>query len=1258
MSDSIADELGPSWTRYAAQVRYRTGLSLAASVDQLQRAHQIHNISPRRFVQDELWNLPEEKWSVPRAKDRFVALSAEKMGVTYLRALSTMYRIRERYGIGFRQFSEQKLYNRKSEESLRKGVQAIIAREAQHLEQVCVETGWTFEEAEQALRETRARWPMIDSRKFVGYGFYAMTEAQVAERIQKWEDAAKANREIVQQATGWPLPKVRSHMARYQVLYNIIPAYYICYKAWELDDAQIDGYARQHLSSRLSAKYNSSAHTRLLGRKDQFDELYSEFVRRKHWVNHRDATFDSFLEFAAGLDKAFVKPLRSGGGLGTSTLNLTGDRQSKREIYDDLVSKPLVLVEELVPQHQEISDFYPGAVNTVRVVAVQHDGEVNLISAGIRFGKSTITDNFSADGMVCDVDLDTGLVLTNAVDKKGAEYDAHPYGGKVFKGFQIPHWDRVIETARGAMEVLDGINYVGWDIAIGPDDVYLIEGNSAPDLVLVQAPYSPQKIGMRHLFDPWLEGPAPRRPKRPEVVSGVERERAPNKTQAPIAAPGQDEVIEVDGIYYSGDGSGGLAVVGADEELSELRLPSVVRGLGVSMIDPGAFRSHPSLVRVDVAAAIEIAPSTFRECRSLETVKLAEGTRLVRSRAFADCTSLTEVSFPESVTKIYKRAFAGCTALQDIELPPRLGALNEGLFDGCASLRRVILPYWLKSIGPRAFSGCVSLESLGYFSMRGISTVLEADRGLFQETLPNEIESLGDGSFRGCRSVNRVDVPSLVREIPARCFEDCASLSYVGLHSNLRSIGARAFAGCTDLAQVRVPPLCSDIAADAFMRTTTLVVGRKAGAWAAATRTAAQVRTPRTGEGALSAMRGTADRFYSSDQLATALETMEIRAPAFPRVSRDAEPASSAPRSRFSVDGEQYVGSPRVAGRARLLMVGDIMARLAQQERASARGARWFAEGFDFVSPLLEDGDLNVCNLESMLSPSAPYSAEMEHVSARPHLNAPFAVAEGLRMAGFDAVVNAQNHAYDAGTRGVYETLDVLNRNGLIHTGLYASDTDPRFVVVNIGGIRVGLVAFLDKARQAMKRVNFTAYGIRTMFPFFTTKEVTRDIAAARAAGAEFIVAYCHWGREYTTELSDRQRGFAQLVADAGADYLVGAHPHCLQRFETVLASDGRAVPCLWSAGNFLSDMNVKPPITRDSLILDVTLRRAGDCVEVSSQTYHPCRIMNLRAGKSRNYFVVPTSTDLGSGVLNSKLRQADARIREVIGSDLRPSDG
>lgn len=1320
----VTEELIQELNALAAKIRFETGVLHIDAVRMLNHAREEHGISPKRFVRDKLYSLPPEELAKLNTKNTYVKLVAERRLIPYGQALAEMYDLKSRFGITYREFAQQKFFAHKTNEALNLAVTRYLEREGKQIFRVMNETGWSAEESESKMRSTKRSNPAVDFRKYAGYKFYDMTDAEIAAKLEQWTVASSANQRKVAVESGWTMRAVREHMARFQTLYDIIPAYYVGYRAWELSDEEISEYARQKLSQRISQKLNDRSQTTLLGQKDKFDEIYAEYVRRKFWVNRKDETFENFLVFAEGLDEAFCKPIGSGGGLGTFKVDLTGDKDKLKSVFDKFISQSLVLVEESVRQHEAVSEFYAGSVNTIRVVTVQDADGIHVVSAGIRFGNGGIVDNFSANGMVADVDVKSGIIRTPSVDKNGNVYEAHPISGKRFVGFQIPLWGDVLETVTGSMDVLPGVNYVGWDVAIGPDFVSLIEGNTEPDLVLIQAPYAPEKIGKKYLFDNWLDAPAsrskmtsegknqtgsqdnratqliekgvaPKEPTRPVLDDGSDTESTESNRLANVAAesssinvvepnpqarwtiaentsPKSGEAIheqdpsstfeeEVNGVVYR-IGSEYAEIIGCTKVLpSDLELPASVKSKPLILIAPNAFELAEELVSVSIpGSVIEIGKSAFAGLRSLVSVHMHVGTTVIRAGAFRDCVELATVSLPEDLIELNSYAFAGCTSLKFIELPETLTVINKGAFSGASSLGEIGLPYALKRIGMEAFKNCTSLDTLYYYSMRGISDVMITDRELRSVSLPTMVEYIGVGAFQNCRRLRRMEIPREVREISNRVFAGCKRLRYVGLNNRLKSIGTKAFYGCSSLKSLRVPFGCATFGENFVESTTEIIASMTSPAAKFSQESELLWRTPSSrGSGMSSAMvpRENGEdhkRFYTPAQLRGAVERFEIRHPSYLPAKRESSPdLGHIPDSRFSYDGEVYSGKSAAENTARIMVVGDLMARYRQQSNAFQKDTNHFDFSFNYVRDLLGEADFVSGNLESTVSHSSPYTFEMEHVDARPHLNAPEPLLAAIRRAGIDCVTNAQNHVYDSGTRGVLETLDSANRCQLMHTGAYASSKDQRYLVVDLGGIRVGIVAYLDSARQLSKKANFTKQGLTTMFPYFDGERIREDIAGARAAGAEFVIANCHWGREYTAEITDRQRKFGQMVADAGADYIVGAHSHCVQPYEVLSTNDGRKVPCLWSAGNFISDINLQPPITRDTLIVDISLERSEEgSVRLSKQQLHPCRIMNLRDGDGRDYAVVPTSTDLHGSELNDSLFDAKQRILALVGEE------
>ena len=106
--------------------------------------------------------------------------------------------------------------------------------------------------------------------------------------------------------------------------------------------------------------------------------------------------------------------------------------------------------------------------------------------------------------------------------------------------------------------------------------------------------------------------------------------------------------------------------------------------------------------------------------------------------------------------------------------------------------------------------------------------------------------------------------------------------------------------------------------------------------------------------------------------------------------------------------------------------------------------------------------------------------------------------------------MNAQNHIYDAGTRGIFETVAEVNRAQLMHVGVNCGEEDKRYLLLDVNGIKIALLAYMDSARQKMKRVNFSKRGLSQLFNYFDESQIEHDVSSAREDGAEFIIAYCH----------------------------------------------------------------------------------------------------------------------------------------------------
>jgi poly-gamma-glutamate capsule biosynthesis protein CapA/YwtB (metallophosphatase superfamily) len=280
-----------------------------------------------------------------------------------------------------------------------------------------------------------------------------------------------------------------------------------------------------------------------------------------------------------------------------------------------------------------------------------------------------------------------------------------------------------------------------------------------------------------------------------------------------------------------------------------------------------------------------------------------------------------------------------------------------------------------------------------------------------------------------------------------------------------------------------------------------------------------------------------------------------------------------------SVDGVDPVRDAPEA--TRLAVVGDVMLVRGVADAATALGP---------MRRLLRSADLTVGNLESTLSLRGEPTQGGDSFGGTPALLGP------LRAAGFDALSLANNHAGDYGRTALLDTVRRLRRSPLTPFG---------------AGEDVGVAeqpAVLEAAGTTFAFLGFNAIGetpratedspgaLSVRMPPRTGPLVRADLArvtrAVRRAGrtADVVVVLPHWGTQYVHEPEPVQRRVSRALVRAGADLVVGGHPHWVQGVDWVRAGDS-GVPVLHSLGNFVFDMG-PPRFTdeaREGVVLEAT---------------------------------------------------------------------
>ena len=259
-----------------------------------------------------------------------------------------------------------------------------------------------------------------------------------------------------------------------------------------------------------------------------------------------------------------------------------------------------------------------------------------------------------------------------------------------------------------------------------------------------------------------------------------------------------------------------------------------------------------------------------------------------------------------------------------------------------------------------------------------------------------------------------------------------------------------------------------------------------------------------------------------------------------------------------------------------LAAVGDIMLDRLAKEGMRLHGLLYPFEG-QGIQPVLSQADITFGNLECALSDRGVPQPKTYQFRAEPQ------AAKALAYAGMDVLSLANNHTGDYGDLALYDTLQLLTQAGLSPVGAGRTITEAhQAVVVQANGLRIAFLAYNE-----IPPLSFAASDTRPGCAFMDRQRMVADVRAARQR-ADLVVVSCHWGLEDTPNITAAQREFANLLGGAGADLVIGHHPHVVQSLEY-----GSRTFTAYSLGNFVFDMG--PPEQRwEGLILRCLLDASG----------------------------------------------------------------
>lgn len=335
-----------------------------------------------------------------------------------------------------------------------------------------------------------------------------------------------------------------------------------------------------------------------------------------------------------------------------------------------------------------------------------------------------------------------------------------------------------------------------------------------------------------------------------------------------------------------------------------------------------------------------------------------------------------------------------------------------------------------------------------------------------------------------------------------------------------------------------------------------------------------------------------------------------------------------------------------VVSTATILSTGDILMHkpVIDVNWSKTNNAYDFESIFRYITEDVTAADYAVANLETTLASTT----NGYQYSGYPNFNCPDEIVDGAKNAGFDMLLNGNNHSYDTSSVGMHRTIEIIRDRELDHIGFVDKEEEKRYLVKEINGINIGMICYTYETDTNADRVALNGLPVKTedknlvnafdynaLDTFYT--ELAGHLESMKNDGAEATILYIHWGDEYQLKQNANQTKIAQKLCDLGIDVIIGGHPHVVQPMallESTVDPEHKTV-CLYSMGNAVSNQRqgnltaISTAHTEDGVLFSVTFSKYSDgTVYLESTDLLPVWVYRRTDGTGNEYNMLPLHMD------------------------------
>lgn len=558
----------------------------------IQPGCRAYQAATKTGIRDEFLDIFKNFENASGQKNRHVVSVAQKMNVSYNKALEIMKDAEEKYGFSFAYYDNNNLHHL-NELRLQKRAEVhaeSVAQTDSHYASLLEKAGMTREDVDEFINKVKVNVGYaIPVRVIDEFELYKLPEKELYHKAMLLKEEQKLFKSIKKK-----LEQIDSGKATFEELEEKFERLHVLVKdsiggsvqekleedikeampdrvfegdellelvtdmhitkalmgfsSMEYQNYHLEGKTFEQKFSFLSntvrvagiRSVNNKKFAEICDNKYLSYDLIPEAFGRKVILVESEKDFDLFEEYCKDHEKFVKKPLAASFGDGVELVKVA-DFDSLRDVFDYLLKTPGgVVLEGLIIQNEKTALFNKDSVNTVRIITCNFDDHIEVIGSFFRTGRNgTFVDNAGAGGVFAIPDLKTGIIFSDGLDEFGMTFKTHPDTGVAYKGYQIPAWDLLTETAKKYSKMIPEMKFIGWDFAYNDRGEWVVvEYNSQPEFIQQAAMETGMRVEFLEIMEELKKIKKERQAKKKEearLQKEAEKQRKAAEARKPVA---------------------------------------------------------------------------------------------------------------------------------------------------------------------------------------------------------------------------------------------------------------------------------------------------------------------------------------------------------------------------------------------------------------------------------------------------------------------------------------------------------------------------------------------------------------------------------------------------------------------------------------------------------------------------------------------------------------------------------------------------